>query len=106
VIIRVNNYFYPQTALIGLYSGDYYILVEVGIELVHNLDERHFTMVLTDTCHLCKFKLWNFNFKIKQGGGSNNYVFEKRAEFSLGERKLKETKVAEEYCWAITQAAG
>ena len=27
-------------------------------------------------------------------------------KFSLRERKRSETKVAEEYCWAITQAAG
>jgi hypothetical protein len=62
LIIRAKNSFCPQTALIGLYSGDCCILVEVGTEVIHNLDERHFAMILTDAHQLMQIQVMEFQF--------------------------------------------
>jgi hypothetical protein len=43
---------------------------------------------------------------LKNSRELNNIIFEASRIFSLLERKLNENNVVEEYCWAITQAAG
>ena len=54
-----------------------------------------------DRCHtqtlpgLWNFKQFKYNVFLKSG-----------TNFSLRKRKLNETKLAEEYCWAITHVAG
>ena len=51
------------------------------------------------TCALSD--LWNFK-KVEKW----NNTFETGQNFSLWRRRRNDTKVAEEFCWAITQAAG